>query len=166
MIAASRRIVWWAAVAVAAIGCTAAMYPGPQRPDSELATIEAADTKIVEIDGQRVPHATSRYRILPGEHSVTVTLRAFRPGAGEMYLSKAHLAVCFTAHQGRLYRVVPGSGGGAWWPEIIDGDTTMRISARRVQRGTVGCGAGRAAELPPDDDEAAAPHRVGMTRGR
>ena len=110
----------WGAVfaTVATAGCSPPhLYPGPKRPDAEVATIEVDRLAIQAVDGRAVDTSRPRYEILPGSH--TVTLRRDR----------LDRAVCFKARPGHVYLARPVRGGGTWHPEMIDENVALVIPA-------------------------------------
>lgn len=55
------------------LGCaSAALYDGPPRPDSEVATIIPTSVTIRQIDQRRAPDA--RLKVLPGVHAIVAYL--------------------------------------------------------------------------------------------
>lgn len=87
-------------------------YPGPKRPDAEIATIES-DTamygfwgwsiRVVQVDGVDVGELDSAVEVLPGEHTVAITY--FSDTAGMMMIGRHPCFVTFQAVPGRRYRV-------------------------------------------------------------
>jgi hypothetical protein len=116
---------------VEAASCTTRLYPGPKRPDIEVATIEADGMTIVAVDEQRAPSGVgpSRYDVAAGMHSVSVRLNDDHPvfagsAAGGHRTSDNALAVCFLARGKHTYLVRPAYSGRLWQPEIIDENVT------------------------------------------
>jgi hypothetical protein len=114
-------------------------YPGPRRRVDQVATIEVKDTLIQEIDG--VPVRGTTFELLPGPHALRVRfVQARQEPFGGRHYSTGSLAVCFTAREGRSYTVVPAVNlDGTWKPEIVDRDTTYRITVRYAMPGTAEC---------------------------
>ncbi len=113
-----------------ASACTKRMYSGPLRPASELAVLASDDSVISELDGRKTPIEEygnhTRFEVLPGAHSVGVTLNMSRGNTG--YYSLVPYTVCMKAEAGKLYRVKIEVEGSLWRPYIIDDDSEERVS--------------------------------------
>ena len=110
-------------------GCKAAVpiYPGPQRPEAEIAVIEVDRLAFQAVDGHVVNTAEPRYEILPGSHAVT--LRRDRLDRG----------VCFKARAGHVYLARPVRGGGTWHPEVIDENVAQAVHSDEMPPFTSEC---------------------------
>jgi hypothetical protein len=114
--------------------CTARLYPGPKRPDAEVATLETDGMTIVAVDDQRADPGVgpSRYEVLAGMHAVSVRLNDSHPvfsgsAAGGHRVSDNALAVCFRARGQHAYLLRPVYAGAAWRVEVIDENVTGAI---------------------------------------
>jgi len=111
-----------AAVPSLMLGCTAVLYPGPERPDAETAVVSAGDTTIDRVDGRWVRSGRiARYRLLPGLHTIEVNLESsyFDPSYVINWTLRP-VALCFFAKAGRSYRTHPIMEARSWHPTIID----------------------------------------------
>lgn len=111
---------------VSSIGCTTVMYEGNTRPDSEVATIWSHRTIVHWIDGKDVNGGA--FKLLPGEHSITVKLNdgiSFYPNIRR---SKQYLTVLFRAEAGRTYVIRPSYSGSRWMPEVVERSTGQVVS--------------------------------------
>jgi hypothetical protein len=115
-------------LAVSLCACTATLYPGPKRPDSETMLVESSGMKIWRIDNEAPPSA-SRFRLLPGWHQIEVALVDWNANPG-VRRSDVTLAACFTGRPGHTYLVRPQYYlGRRWRPEIIDENVTYPIAS-------------------------------------
>ena len=65
---------WWIALTFPmALACTTRLYPGPKRPDAEIAAIESDGVRIVAVDEQAT-ESGSRFEVAPGAHAVTLLI--------------------------------------------------------------------------------------------
>lgn len=116
--------------------CMARLYPGPKRPDAEIAIIETDGMTVVAVDDQRADPGlgTSRYEILPGMHAVSVRLSDDHPVNGDYTagrrVSDFATAVCFKARENHKYLVRPVYSGASWRPEIIDENVPAVIASK------------------------------------
>jgi hypothetical protein len=104
--------------ALSACGATR-LYPGPKRPDAEVAAIETQKVAVLSVDERAVTASRASFEVVAGTHSVVLrrdnTSRAF----------------CFTARGGHVYLVRPVKAKGVvWYPEVIDENTTSVISTK------------------------------------
>jgi hypothetical protein len=154
-------------VVIATAGCTARLYPGPKRPDAEVATLETDGMTIVAVDEQRAQPGIgpSRYEILAGMHSVSVRLNDDHPvfagsAAGGRRSSEDALAVCFRARGEHTYLLRPVYSGPTWRPEVIDEKVTGVIVTKGTSAVAPDCSP-EAPRVPPNvapaasEDEAA-----------
>ena len=81
------------------VGCatTIKMYPGPERPAEEVATLEITNIRVVVFDS--VPVAGKKLVILPGEHYMRIN-----HDAGPLYPDML-ASYTFAAKPGHQYRV-------------------------------------------------------------
>src|SRR4029079_9958970 len=117
--------------------CTARLYPGPTRPDVEVATIETDGMTVVAVDEQVAQPrlGPSRYEILAGMHAVSVRLNDNHPvfagsAAGGHRVSDAALAVCFLARGKHVYLLRPLYAGAVWRVEVVDENVTGGIATK------------------------------------
>jgi hypothetical protein len=88
---------------------------------SEAAFVDTIDERDVRDEAAGV-RTQARFEILPGPHTIEVSLDA------GSFVAKANegaktIAVCFSAVGGHSYRAQPVFAQGRWRPEIIDEDT-------------------------------------------
>lgn len=98
-----------------ALGCSTALYQGPQRPASEVAIVRGTlGAHIVSIDGAEVDGGSfERYEVLPGRHALRFEGRAANIIGPD--------PICLTAKPGHRYIAETFSaGGGSWGFEIRD----------------------------------------------
>jgi hypothetical protein len=106
--------------------CTTVMYEGATRPDSEVATIMPKFTTVEMIDEKNVP-GSGAFKVLPGEHSVTVRLNDWSYQPRPRY-SDQGITVMFQAEAGQTYITRPTYNGDRWAPEIIEISTRKIVS--------------------------------------
>jgi hypothetical protein len=113
----------------ASIGaCTATMYSGPKRPNSETMLVESTGLNIVSVDDADPP-AASKYRLLPGPHQIEVALDDWNAGPGIRHSDMTE-AVCFKGRPGHTYLVRPlYYEGRRWRPQIVDENVTAAIAS-------------------------------------
>jgi len=111
-------------------------YSGPQRPDTEIATVEndfaiygfwGWSIRVVQVDGVDVGELDSGVELLPGEHTIAFTY--FSDTAGMVMRGRHPCFVTFEAVAGRRYEV---SGEGSmfdtsWRGWIEDLSTGARL---------------------------------------
>jgi len=126
--------------------CTARLYPGPTRPDVEVATIETDGMTIVAVDEQVAQPGLgpSRYEILAGMHAVSVRLNDNHPvfagsAAGGHRVSDAALAVCFLARGKHVYLLRPLYAGAVWRVEVVDENVTGVIATKSTSAVSPDC---------------------------
>ena len=102
--------------------CAVATYPGPRRPSSEVALVEARDLAIDEIDGLDVRGKGARFEVLAGDHMMVVHLAKvtrFGPGlpvgsglvlAGVVTRS-GQIPLCVSARPRHSYMLEPKDAG-------------------------------------------------------
>ncbi|HEX8699891.1 MAG TPA: hypothetical protein VF815_13695 [Myxococcaceae bacterium] len=123
-------------VAVALLGsaCTTAMYNGPRKPSSELATLVSDDSVISSIDGVKTPYSGGNFasfEVLPGEHSIGVMLNEV--GGGGTWYSNEPVTICLRAEAGKTYRVQIERQGVQWRPYMVD-DGSKRMVRNSCER--------------------------------
>jgi hypothetical protein len=113
-------------------GCVlaTAVYPGPKRPSSELAIIEASGVTIEQIDGIDVYRKGSRFEVLPGDHLVVVEIARVNPvgtfpaaGAWVSVRTVTHsgaMPICVSAKRNHSYSVAPRAPGALVPPLIYE----------------------------------------------
>ncbi len=115
---------------VLAAGCTVAMYPGPQRPATETARVEAIPPSSVRnIDGMDLPIG-SLFTVLPGLHVVTV---------GAPYASS--MAACFKAEAGHRYVASLDELGRGFEVSMMDVGAMSQVRSVEVAPGSATCAA-------------------------
>jgi hypothetical protein len=103
--------------------CTATMYSGPKRPETETMLVESSGLNIVRIDDAEPPSA-SKFRLLPGPHRIVVTLDDWNAGPAIRHSDITELA-CFTGRPGHTYFVRPlYYEGSRWRPQVVDENVT------------------------------------------
>src|SRR4051794_2008290 len=113
-------------LAVCASACVTTMYPGSRRPDGETILVETDGTNVESIDGVRPSHG-SKFRLLPGDHRLDLTLDDTKMGPGKR-ISRVPQAICFSGRPGHAYLAQPTYFGPVWRPQIIDENTTSPTS--------------------------------------
>lgn len=109
-------------VLLAGVACTRVMYPGPARPDNEVATIEALRTTVEQLDREEGPfNPNTTFKVLPGLHLLTVTpydvkLRPFYTETD----SFGPFTFCFLVRAGHTYLLRAVGENGPLRPQIID----------------------------------------------
>ena len=118
--------------------CAVATYPGPRRPSSEVALVEARDLAIDEIDGLDVRGKGARFEVLAGDHMMVVHLAKvtrFGPGlpvgsglvlAGVVTRS-GQIPLCVSARPRHSYMLEPKDAGVLWQPVVFDGSPDVRV---------------------------------------
>lgn len=120
------------AVALLASACTTAMYNGPRRPASELALLASDDSVISAIDGVQTPYSGGnygKYQVLPGEHSIGVTLNRVVFGVGTYYADTPY-TLCVRTEAGKEYRVKIEMAGYMWRPYMVEEKSGEPVSRR------------------------------------
>ena len=120
---------WMYASALLTSACTTAMYSGPRRPPSELAILASDDSTISSIDGVQTPYSGGnfgKFEVLPGEHSVGVSLN--RVVGGGVYTADRPYTLCMKAEAGREYRVRIDMVGSLWRPYMVDESSAALVS--------------------------------------
>jgi hypothetical protein len=118
--------------------CATAIYPGPKRPSSELATIEARGVAIEEIDGIDVFRKGSRFAVLPGDHLMVVEVAQVRPvgifPAGSAWLSvktvthSGAMPICVSAKRNHSYVLLPRAPGALVPPLIYEDPPNVLVA--------------------------------------
>lgn len=127
MLARKMAMLW---LIIGATGCTAVMYEGDVKSDSELSTIESDRTAVVMIDGRKVPYSGGNFAkvmVLPGVHSVTLVLNDNSSYGTRLY-SLGALNVMFLAEAGRTYVTRPFYMENLWMPEIVEKTSNKVVS--------------------------------------
>jgi hypothetical protein len=96
--------------------CTKTLYDGPRRPPSEVALIEAVDSRITQLDGLPTS-ANSSIEVLPGEHSLGITLNTLT-GEGYRFYTNEPYTICLKAEAGKAYLVHIEMKGWSWRPRV------------------------------------------------
>ncbi len=110
--------------------CTTALYTGPRRSSSEVATLLSDSSMISEVDGVKTPYSGgnfAEYEVLPGEHSVGVMLNDVS-GNGRWYSDELY-RICLKAEAGKSYRVQIERHGSQWRPYMVN-DRNKRIVSK------------------------------------
>jgi hypothetical protein len=122
-------------VVLAAGGCatTTRVYPGPKRPDAEVARIVSEDTVVARIDDREVMNiwagTDAVFKLLPGPHSVGNSLHTTKNGEGGGGVRySGYVTVCFVARKGRTYQTTAIDDGHHWRPDIIDVDGERSVA--------------------------------------
>ena len=129
-------------LAICANACVTTMYPGPRRPDGETILVETDGTNVERIDGTAPPNG-SKFRLLPGDHRLALTLDDQKMGGRR--ISHLPQSICFFGRPGHAYLARPTYAGPVWRPEMIDETTTYATSSsdcssqaqRRIARAPV-----------------------------
>src|SRR6185369_15980613 len=106
-------------------------------------------------DGVRPPHG-SKFRLLPGDHRLDLSLDDTKMGHGER-ISRVPQSICFSGRPGHAYLSRPTYFGPVWRPQIIDENTTSPTSSsdcsspvrRRIARAPLSATAPPAGAPPP-----------------
>ncbi len=103
--------------------CTTALYNGPSRSSSQVASIGTqGGAEILAIDGTDVNGgAFGRYEVLPGRHLITMVGKRSRMGflTTTTFTSRPQ-ELCLDAAREHDYDVRAGIDGGVWAMEVID----------------------------------------------
>jgi hypothetical protein len=126
---------------VVGLGCgTTAIYPGPRRPENEVAVLVNHDTALDAFDDQPFEHAFSqknaRYEVLPGRHKLTVSLFAVRYQQDFTDVERSHdeIDVCCELQAGHRYIIGREGAGYTWRPLILDEATRETVPQLRCER--------------------------------
>ena len=117
---------------LAGFGCTAAhqMYPGPERPDNEVAIVGTDGMEIAAVEGNR-RGVGDTVAILPGKTRLTVRLDDEKAPSQVLAVShrtsRSEVAVCFVAKAGHRYVARPNYDDQAWRAEIVDQTITEMV---------------------------------------
>ena len=114
---------------VSLIQCTRVVANRPDVAADQLALIKSKDTQVVEIDGKKVQYSGgnfAKFKILPGEHSVTIALNDVN-GFVTRYC-KYSQTVYFAAVAGHTYVTKPKYSGEIWHAIIVDAATGNVVS--------------------------------------
>lgn len=97
----SVRVIW--IVGCATIGCgPTKLYPGPQRPDSEVALLQASsEARVIAIDD--APVMGSSWTLLPGRHDVWLRVRLFSQAPNMHWTVWSYCNAAFLAEPGSTY---------------------------------------------------------------
>jgi hypothetical protein len=116
----SKRVLVTAAAISGLAACgTTRLYPGPKRPDTEVAAIETQKVVVLSVDKRAVTAGRARFEVLAGMHSVLLRR------------DKTTRAFCLMARGGHAYLVRPVKAEGiVWFPEVIDENTTSVIPTK------------------------------------
>jgi len=109
------------------LGCRTAhqMYPGPKRPDNEVAIIATDGTNLAEVDGDP-EFVGNTVAVLPGRKRLSLRLddaQAPSDVATAAYshrTSRSEVSLCFVAKAGHRYVARPNYDDQAWRAEIVD----------------------------------------------
>jgi len=119
------------------------MSGGPRRPFREVAIIQSTEVLIDSVDDivvrDKAGGTTRRFEVLPGLHTLQVSLLASRNYVLFTKTMRSGLVtVCVHAKPGHVYGVRPVITAKRWRPIVVDAHAHVRVSAA--------CG-------PDDDDE-------------
>jgi hypothetical protein len=128
-------------LAIIAVGCLIAscssfgtykLYTGPQRPATETALIEGADSTIIIASCDGVRFSSTSVSVLPGNHTVEMLYS----GGGSYSADTSFLE--FTAEAGHKYHVdkTLNTGPGRYTPFILDKTTGKQVSRFMIKPGS------------------------------
>jgi hypothetical protein len=130
--------------------CTTPAYPGPRRPGSEVATIEARDVAIDAVDGLDVRGKSNTFEILAGPRYLVAHLSwrrnipvsgASTNGMGTSPLSirwgrqSGPTGICFIAVPGHRYVIEPQTESVPWINYVVEPQTSGAVWAPFVADG-------------------------------
>jgi len=118
-----------AATVAGAGGCVTVAYDGPRLPASEVATIEAGEVHIDQIDGRDVRDKSQKFEVRPGDHILAVRLQARRGYyfVTKYFSSRDAMWFCVRALP-KHYYVLGAQVGATWWaPIIYDGSSDVTV---------------------------------------
>jgi predicted small lipoprotein YifL len=106
------------------------MYTGPQRPDTEVATLKSDRTRISKIDGKDTPFTgagnNNVYKLLPGRHSISISL--FDNTVSPLRASKEPMTVSIYAEPSATYITRPVyTAMNTWYPEVVEEGTNIKV---------------------------------------
>jgi hypothetical protein len=117
-------------VALAAFwGCSPSvlkMYPGPELPADEVATLEFHEPiRVNSLDGKEVSLNWGVIAVLPGTHTISITyynaFSAPNPNVSSYKYSMSNMTLTFDAKPGHTYGIMYSREGNSWsaWIENL-----------------------------------------------
>ena len=103
------------------------MYPGPLRPDNQIAIVERQDIQLLAID--RDPVQGVRYALLPGDHALLLKPPERFSASGQ---PGALMRICVTTLPGHVYLVRWSGQQADWRPEVVDRASQQPVAARPI----------------------------------